>query len=102
MMFGASEAKCSPWASIRSNERKSVGSVCIDSRPWRPPDASNAGRSSGAARSDISSTTAQARSTSVASGRSSARARTRSRQWAGSAFQTSVTIVGLAVAPTAP
>ena len=102
MMFGASEAKCTPWASIRSNDRNRVGSVWIDSRPCRPPDASNVGRSSGAARRDISSTIAQARSASVASARSTASARTRPRQCPGSAFQTSATIVGFAVAPTAP
>jgi hypothetical protein len=102
MMFGARPAKCSPWASIRSNDRNSVGSVCIERRPWRPPVASNAGRSKGAARSDISSTMAHARSISVASGRSAPIACTRSPPVPGSAFQTSATMVGLAVAPTAP
>ena len=80
MMFGARRSKPIPCSSMRSYARKKVGSVCIDSRPCRPRDASNAGSSKGAARSDISSTIAHARSTSVASGRSTARVRTRSRQ----------------------
>jgi hypothetical protein len=102
MMFGASPANRTPWASIASGVRQNVGFVCMDSRPCRPPNRSKAGSKSGAARSDIASTIAQARSTSVQSGCSPARSRVAPRQRAGSAFQTSWTIVGLAVAPTAP
>jgi hypothetical protein len=102
MMLGASEAKWTPCASIGSGVRKKVGFVCIERRPLRPPNRSNVGRSRTAPTSDISSTIAQARSTSVHAGCSPASAFARARQRAGSFFQTSWTIVGLAVAPTAP
>src|SRR5436190_3261613 len=102
MMFGARRSKWRPCSTIRSADRNRVGSVWVERRPWRPPCASKAGSRSGAARVDISSTIAQARSASLATGRSTVSSRTRPRQWAGSFRQTSVTIVGLAVAPTAP
>src|SRR5204863_8883059 len=73
-----------------------------DTTPCTPRDASKAGTRSGAARVDISSRISQARSVSLASGCSRASVATRARHRAGSCFQTSVTIVGLAVAPTAP
>src|SRR6476660_5871585 len=66
MMFGALPSKWSDWASISSAERWNVGSVWVDSRPWRPPLASNTGISNGAARADISSTICQASSVSPA------------------------------------
>ena len=102
MMFGASESKWTPCASIASGVRQKIGFVCMERRPWRPPDCSLAGSNSGAASRDIASTTAHARSTSVQAGCSAASSRVVARQRAGSAFQTSWTIVGFAVAPTAP
>ena len=77
MMFGASEAKWTPWSSIRSGVRQKVGFVCIERRPLRPPWRTKVGSSSRAPVSDISSTTAQAISTSVHSRFASAMARAR-------------------------
>jgi hypothetical protein len=57
---------------------------------------------SGAARTDISATIAHASSRSDQVGCSPASTRTRVAQCDGSARQLSTTIVGLAVAPTAP
>jgi len=102
MMFGASDEKWTPCSSIRSGVPQKVGLVCIERRPLRPPWRTKVGSSSFAPASDISSTTAQAMSISVQPGFASAIVRARPRQWAGSFFQTSCTIVGLAVAPTAP
>ena len=61
-----------------------------------------AGIRSGAARTLISATIAHASSRSDRSECSLASSRTRDAQRSGSFFQTSTTIVGLAVAPTAP
>ena len=58
--------------------------------------------SSGAARTLISATIAQATSRSDQVGFSPARTRTRVAHMTGSLRQLSTTIVGLAVAPTAP
>jgi hypothetical protein len=74
----------------------------MERRPARPPEAANAGISSGAARVLISATTAQASSRSDQVGFSPARTRVRVAQPDGSARQLSTTMVGLAVAPTAP
>jgi hypothetical protein len=58
--------------------------------------------SSGAARTLISATIPHASSRSDSADCSAASARTRDDQWTGSFFQLSTTIVGFAVAPTAP
>ena len=102
MMFGARATKPSAWATIAAASRKRVGSVCIESRPARPAEASKAGRRSGAASTLISATIAQASSRSDQVGCTAARAATRSVQRGGSLRQLSTTIVGFAVAPTAP
>ena len=60
-----------------SASRHRVGSVWIERRPARPPEASKAGMSSGAARTLISATIAHARSRSDHAGFSPARTRTR-------------------------
>ena len=91
-----------PLFSIRSGDRKYVGSVWTDKRPCRPADASTRFGATG-----LRAATSPRRSPRPDPLRSrpvlgSASARTRPRQWAGSFFQTSATIVGLAVAPTAP
>src|SRR3990170_1033776 len=101
-MLGARLSKWTPCSSIRSGVRKKVGLVCIERRPLRPPWRAKAASSSFAPRRDISSTIAQPSSTSVHVACSAASSWTRSRQWPGSFFQTSMTMVGLAVAPTAP
>ena len=101
-MLGASDAKWTACSTSLSAFRKYVGLVCIDSRPLRPPNRSKVGSSSGAARTENASTIIQASSSSVAVGCSAASCRASARLPAGSFFQTSTTIVGFAVAPTAP
>ena len=101
-MFGASPSKPNAWVTMAGASRNRVGSVWTDSLPARPPEASKAGIRSGAARTLISATIPHASSRSDRSECSLASSRTRDAQRAGSFFQTSTTIVGLAVAPTAP
>ena len=102
MTFGARPSNSDACATRASASRHSVGSVWIESRPARPPDAAKAGMSSGAARWLISATIAQATSRSDQVECSPASTRARVAQWEGSARQLSTTIVGLAVAPVAP
>ena len=102
MMFGARPVKAKAWVTMAGASRKRVGSVWIERRPARPPEASKAGMSSGAARTLISATMAMASSRSDSAGSSAASSRTRPAHRSGSFFQLSTTIVGLAVAPTAP
>ena len=60
MTFGASPSNTRACATSASASRHSVGSVWIERRPARPPEAAKAGMSSGAARTLISATIAQA------------------------------------------
>ena len=94
--------ECDAWATIRSGVRKRVGSVCIESRPWRPPDASNAGHEQRrrAQRHLLDDRPLPARAPSRGSLRRQLADAPAHRS--GSPFQLSATIVGLAVAPTAP
>ena len=63
-MFGARPVKPKAWVTMAGASRKRVGSVWIERRPARPPEASKAGMSSGAARTLISATMAMASSRS--------------------------------------
>ena len=56
MMFGARPVNAKAWVTMAGASRKRVGSVWIERRPARPPEASKAGMSSGAARTLISAT----------------------------------------------
>ncbi|WXF91995.1 hypothetical protein WDV91_04570 [Curtobacterium flaccumfaciens pv. flaccumfaciens] len=74
----------------------------MDSRPFRPPDASNAGSSCAAAAMESSSTAFQPIQDSPAVGCSSAISRMRGTQVSGSCWMQVYAITGLQVAPTAP
>ena len=102
MMLGASEAKCSAWSARSFADRRRRGSVCIDSRPLRPPCSSKVGSSSEAAWRETSSTTFQPISDSVAVGIRSASSAMRPCQRSWSARIAARAITGLHVAPTAP
>src|SRR5712671_6738485 len=68
IMLGASLLNRTVCSSSASLLRKLRGSVWMESRPFRPPCFSNAGRSSSAARTDSSSTSFQPIWSSVADG----------------------------------
>ena len=102
MMFGASEAKYSAWSASAVAERRSRGSVCIESRPLRPRCSANAGSSSRAASRETSSTTRHPISDSPAVGRSAAISAMRASQRRWSARMAARAMTGLHVAPTAP
>ena len=102
MTFGASDTNPAACASIRSAEPNSVGSVCIESRPLRPPVASKTGSSK---RAPADGHLADDRPGELDLGPIPmllASSSTRPCHVSGDARQTSVTIVGLAVAPVAP
>ncbi len=101
-MFGASWLNSIACFTIAWLSRKSRGSVCIESRPLRPRCASKIGLSRAAARMEISRTTCQAISSSVAVGISLTSSCMRPFQKLISLFSTPTTITGLHVAPTAP
>ncbi len=102
MTFGASPSKAMACSTSASVSRHSVGSVWIERRPARPPEPAKAGMRSGAARVLISATMPHASSRSDQVGFSPARTRVRVAHCEGSDRQLSTTMVGLAVAPTAP
>ncbi len=80
MTFGASSEKAKAWVTMAGASRKRVGSVWMLSRPARPPEASKAGMSRGAARTLISATIPHASSRSDHAGCSAPSCRTRVAQ----------------------
>jgi len=100
--FGARVLKRTACSTMALELRKKRGSVCIDSRPSRPACSANAGSSSLAALTDISSTSFQPIWSSVAPGSSSTSAWIRGRQMEISFLRIPRAMTGLHVAPTAP
>src|SRR5580698_6327711 len=102
IMLGARRSKSSACFTIASLSRYNRGSVWIESRPFLPFCCSKIGLSSAAALADISRTTCQAISSSLAIGNSFASAWILPFQTSNSFLRTLTTMTGLHVAPTAP
>src|SRR3984885_11026875 len=102
IMLGARRSKSSACFTIASLSRYNRGSVWIESRPFLPFCCSKIGLSSAAALADISRTTCQAISSSLATGNSFASAWILPFQTSNSFLRTLTTMTGLHVAPTAP